>query len=154
MIELVEKSESCLADWLATMWRDYHADLLAAGMTLEEADRNVERNRAHLLDGNRPSPGQHILDVVSDGAVVGTLWLGHQANQSPNEWFIYDIVIDDASRGTGLGRAAMLAAEQFVTARSGTRLALNVFGPNAIARRLYESLDYQLLSLAMYKDLV
>src|ERR1700733_5151199 len=109
MIELVEKPEAVLATWLATMWTEYHADLLAAGMSVAEADRNVERNRTNLLDGERPSAGQHILDVVSDGAVVGTLWLGHQPGQ--HEWFIYDIAIDEERRGTGLGRATMLAAE-------------------------------------------
>jgi ribosomal protein S18 acetylase RimI-like enzyme len=108
---------------------------------------------AHLFDGDRPSLGQHILDVVSDGEVVGTLWLGHQSEQSANEWFIYDIVINESLRGTGLGRATMLAAEEFVTAKSGTRLALNVFGPNTAARRLYESLDYEVMATSMYKDL-
>ena len=122
-------------------------------MSVEEADRNVARNRSTLLEGGRPVPGQHILDVINDGSIVGTLWLGHQPSQIPNEWFIYDIVIDEASRGSGLGRATMLAAEEFVRARSGTRLALNVFGPNTIARRLYESLHYEVMSLSMYKDL-
>jgi ribosomal protein S18 acetylase RimI-like enzyme len=154
MIELVEKSEDNLATWLTTMWADYHADLLAAGMSTDEADQNIERNRAHLMDGDRPSPGQHILDVVNDGATVGTLWLGHLPSQGPDEWFVYDIVIDETLRGTGLGRATMVAAEKFVTSQSGTRLALNVFGRNAVARRLYESLDYQVMSVSMFKDLV
>jgi ribosomal protein S18 acetylase RimI-like enzyme len=150
MIELVEKSETILATWLSTMWGDYYADLLAAGMSVAEADRNLERNRSNLLDGDRPSAGQHILDVVSDGAVVGTLWLGHQPGL--NEWFIYDIVIDEEHRGIGLGRATMVAAEEYVKSKSATRLGLNVFGPNTVARRLYESLDYQVMSISMYKD--
>jgi ribosomal protein S18 acetylase RimI-like enzyme len=153
MIELVEKSEADLATWLTTMWTGYRADLLAAGMSPKEAEQNVERNRAHLMDGERPTAGQHILDVINDGAVVGTLWLGHLPNQGSNEWFIYDIVIDEAFRGTGLGRATMRAAEEFVTSKSGTRLALNVFGPNTVARRLYESLDYEVMSVSMFKDL-
>jgi ribosomal protein S18 acetylase RimI-like enzyme len=153
MIELVEKSEANLATWLSTMWIEYHADLLAAGMSIDEADRNVERNRATLLDGERPSLGQHIFDVVSDGDVVGILWLGHQPSRAPNEWFIYNIAIDEGRRGTGLGRATMVAAEEYVRSKSGTRLGLNVFGANTVARRLYESLDYQTMSVSMYKDL-
>jgi ribosomal protein S18 acetylase RimI-like enzyme len=152
MIELVEKSDARLAAWLSSMWAEYHADLLAAGMSDEEADKNVERNRATLLDGERSATGQHILDIVSDKAVVGTLWLGHHPNQGPHEWFIYDIVIDEEQRSKGLGRATMLAAEEFVKTKSGTRLGLNVFGTNTIARQLYESLDYQVMSLAMFKD--
>lgn len=153
MIDLVEKSEASLATWLSTMWADYRTDLLAAGMSADEADKNIERNRAHLMNGDRPSPGQHILDVINDGAVVGTLWLGHLPSQGPDEWFVYDIVIDETLRGTGLGRATMIAAEKFVTSHSGKRLALNVFGPNTVARRLYESLDYQVMSVSMFKDL-
>jgi ribosomal protein S18 acetylase RimI-like enzyme len=154
MIQLVEKSESDLSTWLVTMMAQYHQELLAAGMTEDEAHRNLEMNRANLLVDDRPAPGQLILDVLNDGAVVGTLWLARSSEQSPNEWFIYDIEIDEAFRGTGLGRATMLAAEELVKAKSGTRLALNVFGPNTTARRLYESLDYQVLSLTMYKDVL
>jgi ribosomal protein S18 acetylase RimI-like enzyme len=40
-----------------------------------------------------------------------------------------------------------------VKSKSGTRLGLNVFGTNTIAWRLYESLDYQAMSISMYKDL-
>jgi ribosomal protein S18 acetylase RimI-like enzyme len=151
MIELAEKSEAILATRLSAMWADYHANLLATGMSVTEAGRNVERNRANLLDGERPSADQHILDVVSDGAVVGTLWLGHQPGH--NEWFIYDIVIDEERRGAGLGRATMVAAEEYVKSKSGTRLGLNVFGTNTIPRRLYESLDYQVMSVSMFKEL-
>jgi ribosomal protein S18 acetylase RimI-like enzyme len=151
MIELVDKSATALAAWLAVMWADYRGALLAARMSDAEAEGNIERNRATLLDGDRPSAGQHILDVVSDGVAVGTLWLGHVPGQ--HEWFIYDIVIDEERRGAGLGRATMQAGEQYARAQFGTRLGLNVFGPNTIARRLYESLDYQVMSISMYKDL-
>ena len=112
------------------MWADYHTDLLAAGMSADEADKNIERNRAHLMNGDRPSPGQHILDVINDGAVVGTLWLGHLPSQGPDEWFVYDIVIDETLRGTGLGRANHDCRREVrhVTFRQ-IDLPLNVFGP-------------------------
>jgi ribosomal protein S18 acetylase RimI-like enzyme len=47
----------------------------------------------------------------------------------------------------------MFAAEDFVAAHGGTRIALNVFGTNRVARNLYESLDYQVRSVGMFKDL-
>lgn len=153
MIELIEKSNDDASAWLVQLWKSYYQDLLAAGMTKEQADRNVERNREQLVKDGRLAPGQRVFDVVNDGSQVGVLWLGHQPDQSPGEWFIYDIEIDEDVRGTGLGRATMLAAEAFVTSQAGTRLGLNVFGNNTVARRLYESLDYRTLSLSMYKDL-
>ena len=59
---------------------------------------------------------------------------------------------DGAFRGKGYGRQTMQAAEQYVTSHGGKRLGLNVFGPNTVARRLYESMDYQVLAVGMYKD--
>jgi len=36
--------------------------------------------------------------------------------------------------------------------RGGTRVALNVFGPNLTARSLYDSLGYEVLATSMFKD--
>jgi len=67
---------------------------------------------------------------------------------------VYDIVIDEEFRGEGFGRSAMQAAEDYVKSQGGTRLALNVFGPNAVARGLYESLDYRIMKIGMRKDFI
>jgi hypothetical protein len=48
----------------------------------------------------------------------------------------------------------MQAAEGYVKSQGGTRLALNVFGLNAVARGLYESLDYKAMTIGMRKDIV
>jgi ribosomal protein S18 acetylase RimI-like enzyme len=48
----------------------------------------------------------------------------------------------------------MRAAEDYVKSQGGTRLALNVFGPNTVARRLYESLGYKTMAIGMRKNLV
>jgi ribosomal protein S18 acetylase RimI-like enzyme len=93
------------------------------------------------------------LDVIENGETVGALWLADQSSQSQGSWFIYDIVINEAFRGRGLGRKTMTAGEEFVKAHGGTRLALNVFGPNRVARNLYESMDYQTMAVSMFKDL-
>ena len=46
----------------------------------------------------------------------------------------------------------MLAAEAAVAAAGGTELGLNVFGFNAPARALYESLGYRTVSVEMEKN--
>jgi ribosomal protein S18 acetylase RimI-like enzyme len=68
-------------------------------------------------------------------------------------WFIYDIEIAKDMRGRGFGRAAMQAAEEWTRERGGTRVALNVFGPNLTARSLYDSLGYEVLATSMFKDI-
>ncbi len=80
------------------------------------------------------------------------IWLGLRNGVGP-DWWIYDIEIDPAFRGTGLGRPTLAAAQEFVLAQGGTRLGLNVFGPNAVARHLYEAAGYTVSSIQMFKDL-
>ena len=68
--------------------------------------------------------------------------------------FIYDIYVDPAWRGRGLGRAAMLLADEEARVRGIRRVELNVFGGNAVARRLYLSLGYVERAVLMAQDTV
>jgi ribosomal protein S18 acetylase RimI-like enzyme len=152
-MELREKSPEDLAAWFEVMWTGYREELLKSGMTDEGADENIERNRSQLLNGDQLVEGQYVLDVINEGETIGTLWLSDQSPQGAGGWFIYDIVVDEAYRGQGLGRKTMEAGEEFVKAHGGTRLALNVFGPNRVARNLYEAMNYQVMAISMFKDL-
>jgi GNAT superfamily N-acetyltransferase len=149
-VELREKTDNDLRIWLATMFDDYRKDLIEAGNSSEEAERNIERNRSQLFVGDEPAEGQFIFDVLRGEEKVGTLWLGVR---SGTDWWIYDIVVDEEFRGTGLGRPTLRAAEEYVQAHGGTRLGLNVFGPNAVARHLYDAVGYVVVSTQMIKDL-
>ena len=79
--------------------------------------------------------------------------MGRPLSGPPGTWFVFDVEIDEAHRGRGLGREAMRLAEEWTRARGGTRVGLNVFGPNTVARTLYDSLGYRVMAIAMYKDL-
>jgi ribosomal protein S18 acetylase RimI-like enzyme len=149
-LALREKSSDDLRAWLAGMWDEYRKDLLDAGNTPEDADSNIERNRSQLLVGDQLANGQFVFDVLRDDVKVGTLWLGVK---SGSDWWIYDIVVDEEFRGTGLGRPTLRAAEEYVQTHGGTRLGLNVFGPNKVARHLYDATGYQVVSTQMLKDL-
>jgi ribosomal protein S18 acetylase RimI-like enzyme len=83
---------------------------------------------------------------------VGTLWLADKKNEEEKDWYVYDIIVNEEFRGKGFGRLTMRAAEDFVKDQGGKRLGLNVFGPNTVARSLYESMDYQVMAVSMYKD--
>lgn len=152
MIRLTEKSSDDLDRWLPEMWELYRQDLIAAGFSIAEAQVNVDHHQSNLFVDGRPAPGQHILDVWSDEDKIGSLWLSQQDAGKSSEWFIYDIVIDDDYRGRGFGRLGMAAAEEFVRARGGTKLGLSVFGFNTVARQLYDSMDYKVVSVSMVKD--
>lgn len=152
MIRLVEKSPDDLARWLPANWELYRQDLIAAGVSVGEAQSNVEHHRSKLFVDGRPAPGQHILDVWNDEDKIGSLWLSQQEEGRSSEWFVYDIVVDDVFRGRGFGRLGMAAAEEFVRDRGGTKLGLSVFGFNTVARYLYESMDYKIVSVSMVKE--
>ncbi len=58
------------------------------------------------------------------------------------EGYLFDIEVVASARGRGLGRAAVLAAEQAARERGADVLRLNVFAHNAPARRVYDGLGY------------
>ncbi len=115
--------------------------------------RSIEAMGQALPDG-RATPGHWIHVLVLDGADVGILWLAERTIDDRRVIFIYDVEVDEAFRGRGLGRAAMLLAEREALARGIRRIELNVFGGNSVARKLYRSLGYVERAVLMGKDLV
>lgn len=154
MIHLVPLSDQDLEARLAQMWADYRHQLLGAGFTSDEASLNIRKNEEALFVAGAPNDDQHFFDVMDDKTKVGSLWLATREEWNPGEWYLYDIVIDAEFRGKGFGRRTMQAAEGYVKSQGGTRLALNVFGPNVVAQGLYESLDYKIMTIGMRKNLV
>ncbi len=131
----------------------YVEDRVEAGQDPDEARAQAESQHATLFPGGVPAEGQHLMHVLDDGDVVGLLWMGRPLASSAATWFVYFVQIDEAHRGRGLGRVAMECAEQWAREHGGSRIGLNVFGPNVIARRLYDSLGYQVMATTMFKDL-
>lgn len=140
-------------------WRDrsvagYVEDLIASGaVSAENARERGEQSFRTLMPDGLDSPNTWVFEVLDAvGERVGTLWLGPHPDAADTA-FVYDIEIDEAHRGRGLGRATMLAAENVVKQAGFTKLGLNVFGFNERARRLYDSLDYRVVATQMVKDL-
>jgi hypothetical protein len=48
----------------------------------------------------------------------------------------------------------MQAAEDYVMSQGAKRLALNLFGPNRVARSLHELMGYKVMAIEMRIDLV
>jgi ribosomal protein S18 acetylase RimI-like enzyme len=153
MVKLDNKTADELADWLPGMFEHYIAERIKAGEERESAEKLSALQRDQLFPNNAPAADQFIMNIIGDDGVVGTLWLGRPLNGSRDTWFVFNIEIDKDFRGKGLGRAAMEAAEEWTRERNGTRLGLSVFGPNLTARSLYDSLGYEVMATAMFKDL-
>jgi len=89
-----------------------------------------------------------------DGRPAGDLWVAEREDELTGRvLWIYDVHVDDAFRRKGLGRKAMLFAEEEASRRGVSRVSLNVFGGNDAARSLYRSLGYAELATLMRKDL-
>ena len=84
--------------------------------------------------------------------MIGTAWLAVDAPDKHGAW-VYDIEIVPERRGEGHGRALLRALEKLAAQHGAATIGLNVFGDNEIARSLYESCNYQTISLHMRKAL-
>jgi ribosomal protein S18 acetylase RimI-like enzyme len=143
-------SKARIAEYLGPSMEKYLEEVVAAGRTREQAQANVDEVTEKSFPGGEPAPGNEVYDVLDDDEPVGILWI---AEQSPGNWWIYDIEMRESHRGKGYGRATMLLAEDRVRELGGTTLGLNVFGTNTTARRLYESLGFEPTSIQMRKAL-
>jgi ribosomal protein S18 acetylase RimI-like enzyme len=98
------------------------------------------------------STGTDSTGTESTGTVVGYLWIAPEAEGS-DAWWVFDIGVDENHRGAGYGRAAMQLAEQAAAKHGAVTIGLNVFGYNAVARALYDSLGYETTAVQMRKPL-
>lgn len=130
----------------------YAQEMVDSGMLGPAAARQrAEEQHAEYLPHEQTTVGMHLLRVLDrDGTAVGVLWVGPHPRKA-GAGFVYDVAIEEARRGEGHGRGAMLAAEAISRREGWNEIGLNVFGPNARARALYESLGYLVVNTNMTK---
>lgn len=136
-------------------WSTRAAEAFAAGMgpargldpakALEVAHQEIGK----LLPDGRATEKQLIWLACHEGEPAGSLWI---STQKPIP-FIFMIEVLEEQRGKGYGRSIMLAGEEECRRRGYDRLDLNVFGNNAPAIALYNSLGYTVTSQQMRKPL-
>jgi ribosomal protein S18 acetylase RimI-like enzyme len=142
-----------LSAWLENLRHTYVADRIATGEAPEEAKRIADLQTEAAFPAGTPAAGNLLSRVCVDGEDVGWLWIGPRNPAFPESFWVWDVLIDERFRGRGYGRAAMELAEAQALAAGATEIGLNVFGPNTVARGLYESLGYEITSLQMRKAL-
>lgn len=125
----------------------------STGRDYAEVLAEAQEQRERWLPEGLTSPGHWLSRICTgDGTPVGVLWLGpHPTEQQAA--YIYDIEVEEAQRGRGLGSAALRAAEDLAREAGLGAIGLNVFGTNAVARRVYARAGYQLVSSQMRKVL-
>lgn len=121
---------------------------------VEGAPRAFEDYRAILED-----PNQLLLMAQAGGQVVGYVHTLLRERPPipimvPARFAVVDtLVVDDACRRRGVGRALMAAAEDWAQSNGAVYVELNVWAFNRGAVALYEELGYGVISQRMRKML-
>ncbi|UFN45748.1 GNAT family N-acetyltransferase [Nocardioides okcheonensis] len=130
--------------------RDYAVDIAeAGGLDADSAAARSAEEFARLLPDGTRSPGMHLWTAEVDGEPVGIGWIELRQRPNGTSAWVFDIRVDDAQRGKGLGRALMEALHAAARDLGATSVGLNVFGHNTAAVRLYESLGYRVTAQQM-----
>jgi ribosomal protein S18 acetylase RimI-like enzyme len=135
---------------------EFVAELVRGGhIRADEADDELRRRREQLLPRGLDTDHMVLFVGEVDGEPVGWLWYGLPGvpGHSTGAW-VYNVVVFEAHRGKGHGRALMLAGEAELVDRGVPEVGLNVFASNTTAVRLYEALGYTVTTQQMTKSLI
>ena len=95
----------------------------------------------------------HVWTAVVDDEAVGMAWIELRQRASGVSAWIYDISVDADHRSRGLGRGLLDALHAAARDLGATSMALNVFGDNTTAIRLYETSGYAVTAQQMRREL-
>ena len=153
MLSLAAFEEEALRAWIDAARVDHVEQRIASGEDPALAHSKAQADADSFFPGGRPAHGQLVLQLFEDGEPAGSLWIGPVPGSTPTHWWVWSIEIHEPQRGRGLGRAAMLLAEDEARSHGATQLGLNVFNHNERAVHLYETLGYEVTSQQMRKVL-
>jgi ribosomal protein S18 acetylase RimI-like enzyme len=155
-VELRPMTEPEFEEYLRRAVSGYAAAHVAAGdWAAEEAEERAAADTAKLLPAGLGTEDMLFYMAEAGGEIVGWVWLCLTSPRGDRALaWIYDIEVVAEYRGKGYGRALLAAAEEELRLRDIPAVALNVFGPNVVAQRLYETAGYALMSQQLRKELL
>jgi ribosomal protein S18 acetylase RimI-like enzyme len=140
--------------WMPRQEAAYAELIIKSGaMPPAQAREKARLDTQRMFSAGFATPGQLLFRILAGDQEVGSLWLAVPGPDDPAMSWVYDIEIDEAHRGSGYGRQAMLLAERESKARGMTSIGLNVHGQNRVAISLYDSLGYAVTAQQMKKQL-
>ncbi|QIX27892.1 GNAT family N-acetyltransferase [Nocardioides sp. JQ2195] len=149
-VELRPMTPEFFAAYAADDIEAYAQQRHGAGLGSLDDMRKVARDAfAELLPDGLATADQHLWSAYVADQRVGLLWIRH----APRRCYVYNVVVDEAHRGAGHGRAIMDAGAARCRDAGAEELGLNVFGQNTVARRLYDSLGYRVVEELVRKSL-
>jgi ribosomal protein S18 acetylase RimI-like enzyme len=113
---------------------------VAVGEARDALEARADAMQARILPGGRLHSDHHPGHLVAGGDVVGHIWVARAEGES---WYVWDVEIDPAQRGRGLGRAAMELANEMARADDALTIGLSVLATNQTACQLFRSIGYE-----------
>lgn len=129
---------------------EYAADKVRAGNWTEA--ESLERSRKEfeaLLPQGLQSRDNFLYTLHDEDQAVGMIWIKVDGPGA----FIYEVYIEEKFRGKGHGKSIMLLLEEKAREMGLKTLKLHVFGSNHVARKLYETVGYEITNINMSKNL-
>jgi GNAT superfamily N-acetyltransferase len=133
-VRLVPLDRAAADTRLAASVTAYAATGVTAGWwPAEAAAARAAARLAEILPDGSATDGHRFWAITDDAGVAGWLWVGPR----DGGWWIWDIEVDAASRGRGLGAAALSALDDAAREAGVAVIGLHVLRANGTARRLY-----------------
>ncbi len=116
---------------------------------LEKSRQDTDR----LLPQGLQSKDHHLFTLYDGDQAVGVIWLKANMDRPIKSGYIFDVYIDEQQRSKGYGKQLMLLIEEKARELGLQSIGLHVFAYNDVARKLYETIGYEVSSLNMLKTL-
>ena len=153
MSKLIPMTQAEYDAFLERSIPEYAADHVRAGNWTES--ESLEKSRKEfedLLPHGLNSEDNHLYTLVDGEEAVGMIWM--KVKRQPSiSGFIYDVFIEERFRGKGYGKSLMLLLEEKAREMGLRSMELHVFGSNHVARKLYETIGYEITNVLMRKTL-
>ncbi len=155
MIELRPMQQDEFEEYILTSVPDYARDKMKSeGLSESAAMQLALDSYQKLLPLGVSTPDHFLFTVIekTSSEQVGILWF-HKRKDGKRA-FVYDIALNESSRGKGYGKQTMTLLENEVRLLGIPEIGLHVFAHNKVARNLYEKLGYEPTDLTLVKSLI
>ena len=124
---------------------DVVATLFDAYRQFYEQPSDLALARRYITERFQKNESVLIVAADSTGTLIGftQLYPTFCSVRAAHTFVLYDLFVTPAARGTGAGRALMLAAEAHARNEGAARMELSTARTNLIGQSLYESLGWE-----------
>jgi len=124
------------------------AGMMDTDITFQEAEQQLTK----FVTNGIKAPGHYFMHTVKESNSIGSFWLQLMKRRS-TEAYLWDIFIGEDRRGKGYVKNSTVEIEAFAKNKGATRIFLNVYSLNTVARNLYSKAGFRESAITMLKSL-